>query len=181
MTKSKRKEKGPKMSLVTTKTGEQIKIFEDLEDFETYLKNETEDNEFDNIFCKVKYYPPFVLKDAKSDPEKIHEKVNCHSKKFVRHLNQHVEKHLLKDINQALLQNVDSKFKNKSKDKQVNKMTWFYNDEREINNKKFKVDLQVSCNNEGAMVEVEYRTTPMSNIVVDNQPINIDNNDSSVI
>lgn len=181
MTKSKKKDKGPKMSLGTTKSGEQFKLFEDLTDFETYLKNETEDNEFDNLFCKLKYYPPFVLKDAKSDPEKIQEKVNCHSKKFVRHLNQHVEKHLLKDINEALLQDVDLKFKNKSKDKQVNKMTWFYNDEREINNKKFKVDLQISCNNEGAMVEVEYRTTPVNNIVVDDAVINIDSSNKGII
>ncbi|CCD22406.1 Rgi2p NDAI_0A02480 [Naumovozyma dairenensis CBS 421] len=158
----KNKNKGPKMTTVTTKSGEQLKVFEDLNDFETYIKNETEDNEFDNVHCHLKYYPPFVLHDARDDPEKIKDTANSHSKKFVRHLHQHVEKHLLKDIKMALDQ-PDLKFKNKSKQETFEKIVWNYDDETELNDKRFKVTVEVTCNHDGAMVDVDYKTAPVTN------------------
>ncbi|CCF56439.1 hypothetical protein KAFR_0B01400 [Kazachstania africana CBS 2517] len=155
-----KKNKGPKYNTIVTKAGESLKVFEDLNDFEVFLKNETEDNEFDKIHCQLKYYPPFILAQAHDDPEKIKETANCHSKKFVRHLHHHVEKHLLKDIRAAVGQ-PDLKFKNKSKEEQFDKITWNYNDEAECNDRKFNVRIQVSCNNNNAMVDVDYKTDPL--------------------
>lgn len=149
------------MTTVVTKTGESLKLFEDLNDFEMFIRNEVEDDEFDNIHCQLKYYPPFVLQDAKDhDPEKIKDTENCHSKKFVRHLHQHVEKHLLKDIKEAL-QQPTLKFHDKSKDATFEKITWHYGEQTELHNKKFKVQIDVSCNNDGAMVDVDYKTVPI--------------------
>ncbi|CAL9734323.1 respiratory growth induced protein 2 [Monosporozyma servazzii] len=166
MPKNNKKNKGPKVKSITNKAGEEIKVFEDLDDFETYLKNETEDNEFDHLHCQLKYYPPFVLNEAPDkDPEKIKESVNCHSKKFVRHLHQHVEKHLLKDISGKCLEQPELKFRDKSKQSEFDRVTWLYKDQAEINNKKFGINLEVSCNNNGAMVDVDYRTAPIDDSV----------------
>lgn len=157
---AKKDKKKPNFNTITTKSGETLKVFDDLDTFETFIKNETEDDEFDNVHCQLKYYPPFVLHESRDDPEKIKDTVNCHSKKFVRHLHQHVEKHLLKDIKTALNQ-PELKFKNKSKEEKFEKITWNYNDETEINTKKFKIEVEVSCNNAGAMVDVDYKTVPL--------------------
>lgn len=164
MPNKKNKVKGPKVNTVTTKDGESVKVFEDINDFETYLKNETEDNEFDNIHCKLKYYPPFVLRGTHDDPEKIKDTANCHSKKYVRHLKQHVEKHLLKEIKTSLNQ-PELKFANTSKEETFNRITWKYGDETELNAKKFKIDVEVSCNNDGALVDVDYKTGPINPII----------------
>ena len=98
MPKSGKKDKKPTYTTTTTKEGEQLKVFEDLETFETFIRNETEDDDFENLHCVCNYYPPFVLHGSHDDPDKIKETENSHNKKFVRHLHQHVEKHLLKDI-----------------------------------------------------------------------------------
>lgn len=168
MPRNNKKNKGPKVSTVTTKDGEEVKVFEDLEDFEIYLKNEKDDNnEFDNLHCQLKYYPPFVLNETPDkDPEKIKDTLNCHSKKFVRHLHQHVEKHLLKDIREHCLDQPNLKFKDKSKDVKFDKITWFYRDQTEINNKKFDINIEVSCNNNGALVDVDYKTIPIQNDII---------------
>ncbi|KAG0671031.1 Respiratory growth induced protein 1 [Maudiozyma exigua] len=160
MTNKKGKAKGPKVNTITTKDGESVKVFEDMNDFETYLKNETEDNEFDNVHCKLKYYPPFVMRGTHDDPEKIKDTANCHSKKYVRHLKQHVEKHLLKDIKDSL-QNPNIKFNTKTKNETFDTLTWKYEDETEINSKKFKIDVEICCHNNGALVDVDYKTGPI--------------------
>ncbi|CCK69909.1 uncharacterized protein KNAG_0D01570 [Huiozyma naganishii CBS 8797] len=162
MPKGNKKVKGPKVNTVITKQGEELKVFEDLGDFETYLKNETDDDEFDNQHCQVRYYPPFILQETKNgDPERIKDTANCHSKKFVRHLHHHVEKHLLKEIGAALtLDNL--KFTDKSKDAQFDKVTWHYVEKDcFVKDRNFTLQVDVSCTNDTAMVDVDYRTVPV--------------------
>ncbi|CCF60703.1 hypothetical protein KAFR_0L00950 [Kazachstania africana CBS 2517] len=155
-----KKDNKPKFSTVLTKSGESLKVFEDLDTFETYLKNEIEDDEFDNVHIQVNYYPPFVMHKNHDDPEKIKDTENSHSKKFVRHLHQHVEKHLLKDIKNALHQ-PDLKFRDKNKDESFEKITWHYGDETEVNSRKFKLAVDVTCVHNDAMVSVDYKTMPV--------------------
>ncbi|QLL32328.1 hypothetical protein HG536_0C04970 [Torulaspora globosa] len=155
-----KKDKGPKVSTVTTKEGETLKVFEDLNDFETFIKQETEDDSFDNLHCQLRYYPPFVLQEAHNDPEKIANTANCHSKKFVRHLHQHVEKHLLKDI-KAAVNLRDLKFRNKSKDESFERIVWHYGEDTEYHEKKFHIEVGVTCNHDNAMVDVDYKTVPL--------------------
>lgn len=148
------------MSTVTTKEGETLKVFEDLKDFENFIKQETEDEEFDNLHCELKYYPPFVLHEAHEDPDKISETVNSHSKKFVRHLHQHVEKHLLKDIKDAI-RKPDLKFSEKSKQETFDKIVWQYGDDTEYHDRKFHIHLGITCTHDNALVDVDYRTIPI--------------------
>ncbi|GMM55373.1 Rgi2 protein [Maudiozyma humilis] len=160
MTNKKNKSKGPKSTVVTLKNGESVKVFEDMHDFETYLRNETEDNEFDHIHCKLQYYPPFVLRGAHDDLDRIKDTDNCHSRKYVRHLKQHVEKHLLRDIGGSL-NHPELRFGNKSKQQSFDTVSWKYGDETELNCRKFKIDVEVACHNNGAMVDVDYKTGPV--------------------
>lgn len=156
-----KKDKGPKMTTVTTKEGETLKVFEDLKDFETFIKQETEDEEFDNLHCQLKYYPPFVLHEAHDDPEKISMTANSHSRKFVRHLHQHVEKHLLKDIKEAINLR-DLKFRNKSKDESFDRIVWHYGDDTQYHERKFHIEVGVTCTHDDAMVDVDYKTIPIT-------------------
>ncbi|CCH60263.1 hypothetical protein TBLA_0C04670 [Henningerozyma blattae CBS 6284] len=162
------KKKAKTYSTITTKSGETLKVFEDLEDFNVFLKNGAEDDEYDNIHCQLKYYPPFVLAESHNDPEKIKDTANSNSKKFVRHLNQHVEKHLLKDIRNSL-DLPDLKFKDKSKEKTNENMIWNYSDvsQSKINHKKFKIDIRVTANHYNAMVDVDYKTVPIAEIAME--------------
>ncbi|CCD25301.1 Rgi1p NDAI_0E04840 [Naumovozyma dairenensis CBS 421] len=157
-----KKDKGPKMTTVTTKDGEQVKVFEELDDFERYLKSEFEDTtRFDNMHLKLNYYPPFVMHHSHDDPDKIKDTDNSHNKKFVRHLHQHVEKHLLKDIKEAV-NHPDLKWHDKSKDESFEKIVWHYAEDTEYNKKPFKMEVNVACNHLDAMVEVDYRTVPIT-------------------
>ena len=158
MTKKDKKE--VKVQTVTTEDGETVKVFEDLQGFETFIANETEDDDFDHLHCKLNYYPPFVLHESHEDPEKISDAANSHSKKFVRHLHQHIEKHLLKDIKQAV-RKPELKFHEKSKEETFDKITWQYGEETEYHGRPFKIDVQVVCTHEDAMVFVDYKTHPV--------------------
>lgn len=160
MPKSAKKDKKPTYTTTTTKEGEQLKVFEDLETFETFIRNETEDDEFENLHCVCNYYPPFVLHGSHDDPEKIKDTENSHNKKFVRHLHQHVEKHLLKDITKCIGL-PDMKFHEKTKDDAFDHLTWHYAEETEYNNKPFKVVVEVTCHHDDAMVAVDYKTCPL--------------------
>lgn len=154
-----KKNKGPKVSTLTTKQGEKVQVFENLGDFETFIKQETEDDEFDRLHCMLSYYPPFVLHEAHDDPEKISEQANSHSRKFVRHLHQHVEKHLLRDLAVAL-ESPDLKFGDKSKDQSFERVVWHYADDANYHDKPFHVQVDVTARHEDALVNVDYRTTP---------------------
>ncbi|CAH01410.1 uncharacterized protein KLLA0_C08063g [Kluyveromyces lactis] len=156
-----KKDKGPKFANVTTKSGEVVKVFEDLNDFETFIKNETEDEEFDHVHCHLKYYPPFVLHESHEDPEKIKDSANSHSKKFVRHLHQHIEKHLLKDIKERI-KLPDLKFKDKAKEESFEHIVWKYNDVTQYHGKDFEIHITVECHNDSAIVDVDYLTKPLT-------------------
>lgn len=157
---TKKDKKKVKVETVTTKDGETIKVFEELEDFEGYIKEGFEDGEFERVHCRVNYYPPFVLQHHHNDPEKVGDLENSHNKKFVRHLHQHVEKHLLHDIRDAL-DLPDLKFKGKSKDESFEKIVWHYNQEVEARGKKFYVNIDVTTNHDDAMAHVDYHTSPI--------------------
>ncbi|KAL3232926.1 Respiratory growth induced protein 1 [Nakaseomyces bracarensis] len=155
-----KKDKKVKVSTVVTKDGESLKVFEDLGDFEHFIQNETEDEEFDHIHCKLTYFPPFVLHEAHDDPEKIKDTNNSHNKRFVRHLHQHIEKHLLKDIKEAL-HKPELKFHNKSKEETFEQITWHYGEETEYHDKKFRLEVTVMCHHDNAHVDVDYKTVPI--------------------
>ncbi|KAH3902752.1 uncharacterized protein SCDLUD_000340 [Saccharomycodes ludwigii] len=159
----KHNKKEPNVETVITKSGEKIKVFDDLAQFETYIKNETEDEEFDSVHCRVKYYPPFVLHEAHDDPEKIKETENSHSKKFVRHLHQHIEKHLLKDIKTSA-GIPDLKFKDKSEHKLPDQITWKFNDKTEYHGKPFEIHISATCYGDSAIVDVDYMTLPIKSL-----------------
>ena len=101
-----------------------------------------------------------MLHESHEDPEKISDAANSHSKKFVRHLHQHIEKHLLKDIKQAV-RKPELKFHEKSKEETFDKITWHYGEETEYHGRPFKIDVQVVCTHEDAMVFVDYKTHPV--------------------
>lgn len=158
------KKEKKRVSTMSTKSGETLKVFEELGDFENFLRGEVEDNEFDHVHVKARYYPPFVLHQSHDDPEKIKDTENCHSKKFVRHLHQHVEKHLLTDIRE-MFRDPNLKFKNKSKEVTFDRITWHYADESELNAKRFRIEVDVTCTNSGALVNVDYKTQPMAAVM----------------
>ncbi|SCU82601.1 LANO_0B06898g1_1 [Lachancea nothofagi CBS 11611] len=155
-----KKDKKPKVKTVVSKEGESIKVFEDLDTFELFIKNETEDEEFDHVRCHLKYFPPFVLHESHEDPEKIKETVNSHSKKFVRHLHQHVEKHLLKDIRERL-HLPELKFKDKSKVETPDHIVWKYNETALYHSREFEIHVTVECHHDSAVVDVDYLTQPV--------------------
>lgn len=72
--------------------------FESLDDFEKYIMDESWDNEFDNLDIHVKYLPPFIVNQTHGREEKIKPQMNSLNKKFRRHLQHHVKRHLLPDI-----------------------------------------------------------------------------------
>ncbi|SCU80017.1 LAFA_0B07030g1_1 [Lachancea sp. 'fantastica'] len=154
-----KKDKKSKVTTVITKEGESIKVFEDLDSFELYIKNETEDDDFDHVRCRLKYIPPFVLHESHEDPERIKDSVNSHSRKFVRHLHQHVEKHLLKDITDRL-QIPTLKFKDKSKVETPDNIVWRYNEHAQYHSREFDIHVSVQCHHDSAMVDVDYLTEP---------------------
>lgn len=73
-------------------------FFENLDDFERYIMDESWDNEFDNLNIHVKYLPPFIVNQTKGNEDKIKPQMNSLNKKFRRHLQHHVKRHLLPDI-----------------------------------------------------------------------------------
>ncbi|ODQ83219.1 hypothetical protein BABINDRAFT_159656 [Babjeviella inositovora NRRL Y-12698] len=141
-----------------------VREFDELISFEQYLQDETWDNEFDFVHAKLKYYPPFIMAECKNDPEKIKDTMNKKSRKFIRNLNHHIDKHLLKEINERSglvmnLKKVDAK-------DSFEKLVWSYVDEGNhgIDDsvpRKFKVSMDVTCNNENPCVIVDYKSIPI--------------------
>ncbi|KAH3670415.1 hypothetical protein OGAPHI_000930 [Ogataea philodendri] len=76
-----------------------VKTFDDLLAFEQDLAHETWDNEYDNFRLELRYLPPFILSSIHNNLEQIKPTMNSRSKKFVRHLNHHIKRHLLTEIN----------------------------------------------------------------------------------
>lgn len=143
-----------------------IREFDDLEQFEQFVRDETWDNEFDYFHAKLKYYPPFILKECKNDLDKIKSTSNKNSKKFKRQLNHHVKNHLFKDLEKC--SGYPLNLENVGMEETTDKVVWKYNDstnhgfdeEAEALNRKWSIDVEVKCNNENAMVEVDYKSLP---------------------
>ncbi|CCH63134.1 hypothetical protein TBLA_0J01380 [Henningerozyma blattae CBS 6284] len=155
-----KKDTKPKFTTVVTKQGESLKVFEDMETFERFIKDSEEDDNFNNVHCQIHYYPPFVMHASHDNEEKVKDTDNSHNKKFVRHVHQHVEKHLLKEIKDAL-DMPDLKFHDKNKEETFEHVRWHYGETAEHKDKKFKIDINVTCLHDTAMVDVDYATTPI--------------------
>lgn len=141
--------------------------FDDMTAFEAYIRDETWDNEFDYCHAKLKYYPPFVLKECHNDTDKIKPTMNRNNNKFKRHLHQHIEKHLMHDMEKASGFKMD--FQKMGVEDTASTTTWKYLDEglhgftKEEEDKfdrHWKLEMKVTCNNENAMVEVDYMAIP---------------------
>lgn len=73
--------------------------FDDLKKFEDYIKNESWDDEYDQMKVHLEYIPPFIVNEIHGEEEHIKPQMNALNKKFRRHLHQHLTKHLLPEIN----------------------------------------------------------------------------------
>ncbi|CCH46494.1 hypothetical protein BN7_6087 [Wickerhamomyces ciferrii] len=141
-----------------------LQEFEDLDTFEQFLKDEREDNEHNNAHAHINYIPPFVLAASHNDPDKVKDSQNRKNKKFVRHLHQHVEKHLIKDIKAS--SGMDLNFGKPETIEDFDTITWKYTDSSDhglgLDGEKFKVEVVVKCNSNGAYVDVNYNTLPIT-------------------
>ncbi|KAH3679989.1 hypothetical protein WICPIJ_008465 [Wickerhamomyces pijperi] len=134
--------------------------FEDLETFEKFLRDEKEDNEFNHCHAHINYIPPFVMHESHNDPEKIKDSQNRKNKKFVRHLHQHVEKHLLKEIVEN--SGLQLKFGKPQIMEDFDTLQWKYVDDGDHGLgeefEHFTVEVDVKCNSNGAAIDVNYNT-----------------------
>lgn len=143
------------------KAGE-IAEFEDMESFIQYLKDEKEDHELANGHARVHYIPPFVLHESHNDPDRVKDSQNRKNKKFVRHLHQHVEKHLLTEMKE--FSGMDLHFGKPEVAEDFDTITWTYLDESDHgmgSEGNFKVKLVVKCDSDGATIDVKYDTLPV--------------------
>jgi hypothetical protein len=145
-----------------------VREFDDLTAFESFVRDETWDNEFDYFDAKLSYIPPFVLKECHDNLEKIKPTMNKNSRKFKRNLQHHVKNHLIKDLQKCCgyplsMQKMDTIETPK-------KVTWkfmddtdhgFTKEEEDRFNRHWKLELEISCNNENPTVEVNYRSLPV--------------------
>ncbi|KAH3682286.1 hypothetical protein WICPIJ_006755 [Wickerhamomyces pijperi] len=134
--------------------------FEDLATFEAFLRDEKEDHDYTHVHAHINYIPPFALHECHDDPELIKDSLNRKSKKFVRHLHQHVEKHLLKEISES--SGLSLKFAKPEIQEDADTLQWKYVDEGDHGlseqDEIFKVEVIVKCYSEGAAVDVWYNT-----------------------
>ncbi|CCE82429.1 Piso0_002155 [Millerozyma farinosa CBS 7064] len=145
-----------------------MREFEDLTSFEAYLRDETWDNEFDYCHAHVMYYPPFIMKTVHNDFEKIKPSMNKKSRKFRRNLEHHVKKHLMTEMERCSGFKMD--FDKVGLEDNPSLLKWIYedtsnhgfdDDEAQRFHRQWKVHLEVSCNNENPMVEVDYQAIPI--------------------
>lgn len=136
----------------------ELQEFEDLDAFTQFLSDEIEDDEYFNSHVHLKYIPPFVMHESHNDVEKIKDSQNSKNKKFVRHLHHHIERHLLKDIQDKL--GFDKEFENLGKFNDNNEIKWVYEDEVVGSgmDHDYKVKVEVKCHSDNAFVDVNYDT-----------------------
>lgn len=141
-----------------------MKKFDDLEQFESHIKDESWDNDFDFINAHVDYIPPFIMNEIHNNPEKIKDTMNNHSKKFVRNLHHHVDKHLLANLN--TVSGIDYHFDKPTKESLGDKLVWHYKDEGDHgfpdSARRWKVELDVSCNGASPNVSVDMKSIPVT-------------------
>ncbi|EEQ38297.1 putative respiratory growth induced protein [Clavispora lusitaniae] len=144
------------------------KDFEDLASFESYIRDETWDNEFDYCHAHLTYYPPFVLKEVHDDIEKIKPTMNKNSSKFRRNLQHHIQRHLILEMEKCCGFEMD--FGKAKMEETPKNIIWRYEDsgdhgfpkeEEDKFNRHWKLELEVSCNNENPLVQVDYKAIPV--------------------
>ncbi|OUM53817.1 hypothetical protein BVG19_g3138 [[Candida] boidinii] len=145
-----------------------IKTFDDLNSFEHYIKGETFDNDFDYYHAKLNYLPPFVLNEIHDNLEKIKPTMNARSKKFVRHLNHHIKRHLLTDI--QTMSGVDYKFEKAHVERlQDGRIIFHFKDysdhgfdqEARSVNRHWSIDLDVECFPDNPYVNIDLKSLPI--------------------
>lgn len=145
-----------------------VREFDDLVSFETFVRDETWDNEFDNFRAHVTYYPPFILHECHDNLEKIKPTMNKNSSKFKRHLQQHIKKHLMHDL--ETVAGYEMKF-DKADCKETFD-TWkmkfvdaglhgFLQEEEDRLHRHWKIEMEVKSNNENPLVEIDFRSIPI--------------------
>lgn len=142
--------------------------FDDLVAFESYIRDETWDNDFDYCHAHLTYYPPFVLKECNNNLEKIKPTMNKNLRKFRRNLMHHIDRHLMHDMEKCLGFKMD--FTKVAMEEKPNSITWKFQDnghhgfseeEEDQYNRHWRLELEIKCNNENPLVEVDYRSMPM--------------------
>lgn len=144
------------------------KDFDDIVAFESYIRDETWDNEFDYCHAHLTYYPPFIMKEVHDDLDKIKPTMNKNSSKFKRNLQHHVQRHLMQEMEKCCgFQMAFGKAKVEETDKNI---IWKYEDagdhgftkeEEDLYNRHWKLELEVKCNNENPLVEIDYKAIPV--------------------
>lgn len=146
--------------------------FDNLEQFENYIKDESWDNEYDNLDVHLKYLPPFIMHEIHDNEENIKPQMNCLNKKFRRQLQHHFVKHLIPDISK--MAGVDYKFA-KAQEEQVSNAygtstvyRWHFEDESnhgfeeeeyQIRNH-WKAELDIESNSSDPFVSVSFKCVP---------------------
>lgn len=142
----------------------ELRKFEDLDLFKNFLKMESLADYEDKVHAQVNYFPPFVMQSCRNDPERIKPSMNKNNKKFVRHLNQHVSKHLINDIKVNSEFGDAMEFKNLESQDTFDKLVWHFEDLNEHegpSGKKFKVAMDIECHNDDANVFIDYKAIPL--------------------
>lgn len=143
------------------------KDFDDLVAFESYIRDETWDNDFDYCHAHLSYYPPFILKEVHDNLDKIKPTMNKNSRKFRRNLQHHIKRHLMVDMERCSGFQMD--FGKATMDETPRNITWKFEDsgdhgfdkeENDLYDRHWKLELQVKCNNENPLVEVDYKAIP---------------------
>lgn len=144
------------------------KDFDDVIAFESYIRDETWDNDFDYCHAHLAYYPPFILKEVHGNLDKIKPTMNKNSRKFRRNLHHHIKRHLMADMERCSGFQMD--FGKATMEETPKSLTWKFSDqgdhgftreEEDMFNRHWKLELEVRCNNESPMVEVDYRAIPV--------------------
>lgn len=145
-----------------------LRDFEELASFESYIRDETWDNDFDYCHAHLTYYPPFILKEVHDNLEKIKPTMNKNSNKFKRNLQHHIKKHLIVDMEKC--SGFKMNFNKANVEETPKSITWKFEDdgdhgfdphEEDLFDRHWKLQLQVTCNNETPLVEVDYMATPV--------------------
>lgn len=144
--------------------------FDNLDDFERYIMDESWDNEFDNLNIHAKYLPPFIVNQTKGNEEKIKPQMNSLNKKFRRHLQHHVKRHLLPDINR--MAGIDYEFCKDGEEKVMNQYgtsslyKWHFKDETNHgfdeseykSRNHWKVEVDIESNSNDPWINVTYKS-----------------------
>lgn len=146
----------------------QRKDFDDLVSFESYIRDETWDNDFDYCHAHLSYYPPFIMKEVHNNVDKIKPTMNKNSRKFRRNLQHHIKRHLMKEM--QMCSGFEMDFGKAKMEETSKSIVWTFEDaglhgfsqeEEDMFDRHWKLELQVKCNNENPMVEVDYKAIPI--------------------